>query len=65
MVSEHDIYKRVRLLRDVDGHGAGEECTIIEVVDGMMMLEFDDHDWGSVVAPDGLEIVTAPGASVA
>jgi hypothetical protein len=65
MVTEADIHERVRLLRDVDGHSAGEECTIIDVLDGKMMLEFDNHDWGAVVPPDALERMAAPGASAA
>ncbi|MBU6364408.1 MAG: hypothetical protein KGQ95_09345 [Acidobacteria bacterium] len=65
MVTEADIYKRARILRDIAGHAAGEECTIVEVIDGRMMLEFDDHDWGQVVPADALELVDAEGASAA
>lgn len=65
MVTDADIYKRVRILHDVAGHAAGEECTIIEIVDGRMMLEFDDNDWGEVVPAASLELVDAEGASAA
>ena len=65
MVSETDIHKRVRILSDVGSHRAGEECTIIEIIDGRMMLEFDDHDWGVVVPPHGLDLVEASADSAA
>jgi hypothetical protein len=65
VVSASDIYRRVRLRRDLDGHAAGEECTIIDIVDGRLMVEFDDHEWGTTASPDDLELVGADGSAAA
>lgn len=60
MVSEDDLFARVRLLRPVDRHEAGEECTLTDFRGEWVMVEFDDGDVGVAVAPADLSPVRRP-----
>lgn len=62
MISDADLFERVRLLRDIHDHRRGEEGTLTDIFGDWVLVEFADA-WGVAVAPGDLERVR--GASAA